>query len=165
MISGSELRSVARMKHLLSAALGAAAVLAVVAATASGHASGTTITLVQHDSSFQFVDIAPKGGAQKPPSQGDEYVIGGTDTENGKPAGRTSLVCTITRPGAKGLSQCVGTLILPRGTISASGVSYLATNSDTYAVTGGTGAYVGARGTLYSIQGKGDSTDLVVRLS
>jgi hypothetical protein len=153
------------MKHLLSAALGAAAVLAVVAATASGHSSGQTIKLVQHDSSFQFVDVAPKDGAQKPPSQGDEYVIGGIDEENGKPAGRTSLVCTITKPGAKGLSQCVGTLILPRGTISTSGVSYIATNSDTYAVTGGTGAYAGVKGTLYSVQGKGESTDIVVRLS
>jgi hypothetical protein len=153
------------MKHLISAALCASAVLAVVAATASGHSGGTTIKLVQHDSNFQFIDIAPKGGDQKPPSQGDEYVIGGNDTENGKPAGRTSLVCTVTKPGAKGLSQCVGTLILPKGTISASGVSYLATSSDTYAVTGGTGAYVGATGTLFTVQGKGESTDLVVRLS
>jgi hypothetical protein len=165
MTSGTAPRSVRPMKHLISAALAAAAVLAVVAATASGHSSGQTIKLVQHDSSFQFVDVAPKGGAQEPPSQGDEYVIGGTDTENGKPAGRTSLVCTITKPGAKGLSQCVGTLILPRGTISASGVSYIATNSDTYAVTGGTGVYAGASGTLHSVQGKGESTDLVVRLS
>jgi hypothetical protein len=153
------------MKSLLSAALGATAVLAIVAATASGHSSSTTIKLVQRDSNFQFVDVAPKGGVQKPPSQGDEYVIGGIDTENGKPAGRTSLVCTVTKPGAKGLSQCVGTLILPKGTISASGISYNATNSDTYAITGGTGAYAGARGTLYSVQGKGDSTDIVVRLS
>ena len=28
-------------------------------------------------STSQFIDNPPKGGMQKPPSQGDQYVIGG----------------------------------------------------------------------------------------
>ena len=151
------------MKHLLIAVVTAASVLAIVA-TASGHATGRTIHLVQHDKHFAFIDNPPKGGMQKPPSQGDQYVIGGVDTENGKPAGTTNLVCVVTQPGKKAVSTCNGSLILAKGTITATGVSSIATNSDTYAITGGTGAYAGARGVLVTTQGRHESTLIVVKL-
>jgi hypothetical protein len=162
---GATLPSVARMKHLSTAALAAAAVLALVATTASGHSSATTIALVQKDHHFQFVDVAPKGGLRKPPSQGDQYVIGGNLTASGKTAGLSNLVCTITQPGKNGISECVGTVILAKGTISFGGVSHIVTSGDTFAVTGGTGAYVGVRGVLIGSQGTGGSTNITVKLS
>jgi hypothetical protein len=164
MQTGSPGHSVARMKHLLTAAIAAAVVLAIVAAAASGQSTGTTIRLVQHDKHFAFIDNPPKGGMQKPPSQGDQYVIGGVDSAHGKPAGTTNLVCVVTQPGAKAISTCTGSLILARGTITAAGVSSVATNDDTYAITGGTGAYVGARGVIVSTQGANESTVLVIKL-
>jgi hypothetical protein len=164
MPTGSPRRSVVRMKHLLTAAVTAASVLAIVAATASGHSTGTTIRLVQHDKHFAFIDNPPKGGMQKPPSEGDQYVIGGVDTENGRPAGTTNLVCVVTQPGKKAVSTCNGSLILAKGTITATGVSSIASNRDTYAITGGTGAYAGARGVLVTTQGKNESTLIVVKL-
>ena len=68
-------------------------------------------------------------------------------------------------PRAKGISECIGTVILAKGTISFGGVSHIVTSGDTFAVTGGTGAYAGARGVLVGSQGKGDSTNLTVKLS
>ena len=165
MSPGADVPSVVPMKHLITAALGAAAVLALVATTASGRSSATTIALVQKDHHFAFVDIAPKGGTKKPPSQGDQYVIGGDLTAAGKAAGLSNLVCTITQPGAKGISECVGTVILAKGTITFGGVSRIVTSGDTFAVTGGTGAYTGARGVLVGSQGKGGSTNIAVKLS
>lgn len=164
MHTGSQRPSVMRMKHLLTSVVTAASVLAIVVATASGHATGRTIHLVQHDKHFAFIDNPPKGGMQKPPSQGDQYVIGGVDTQNGKPAGTTNLVCVVTQPGKKAVSTCNGSLMLAKGTITATGVSSIASNSDTYAITGGTGAYAGVRGVLVTTQGKDDSTLIAVKL-
>lgn len=143
----------------------------VIAATACGQSSATAgsatpppLRLVERDAHFAFVDIAPKGGMRKPPSQGDQFVIGGRLTAGGKPSGTSNLVCTITQPGSKGLSECVGTLVLPTGTIAIGGVSRLATNADTYAICGGTGAYAKATGTVASAQSKGGADVLTVQL-
>jgi hypothetical protein len=162
MTTGIARRSVERMKPLTTAAA-VVAMLALATGPAGAHGAATTIKLVQHDSHFQFVDVAPKGGIRKPPTEGDQYVIGGTLSGGGKGA-VSNLVCTVTQPGAKGMSECVGTLILAKGTITFGGVSRLATNGDTFSVIGGTGAYVGAHGLLVGSQGKGNDTNLAVKL-
>jgi hypothetical protein len=156
------------MKPILIATSVAALAAAVVAATASGQAptttGPTTLKLLDQEAHFAFVDIAPKGGPRKPPSEGDAFVIGGKLTADGRPSGTANLVCTITQPGAKGLSECVGTLVLPTGSITFAGDSHLATEDDTFAVTGGTGAYAKATGTLAAVATKGGRDALTVQL-
>ena len=163
MTTGSARRSVSVMKHLTTAAVSAAALLALATASASAHPTATSLRLVQHEHHFQFVDVAPKGGVRKPPTMGDQYVIGGVVTGAGKP-GLSNLVCTVTQPGAKGVSECVGTIVLAKGTISFGGISHLATNGDTFAIVGGTGSYAGAHGLLIGTQGKNGDTNLQVKL-
>lgn len=160
------------MKLMITTGISIAAAVAVIVATASGQSTpttttalkSTTIKLVQRDEHFQFIDVAPKGGARKPPSQGDEFVIGGMLTEAGRSAGTSNFVCTVTQPGSKGLSVCVGTLVLNGGTVTINGVSRLATDTDTYAVTGETGRYASATGSVDTATGKNDTTILVVHL-
>jgi hypothetical protein len=154
------------IKHTttLTAAIVAAGAIAAAGSNASGHSSQKVIRLTEVPRQFQFVDVAPQGGPSKPPSQGDEFVIGARLEQSGKRVGTANLVCTVTRPGRTGLSQCVGTLTLPHGDITISGISRIATNSDVFAVTGGTGAYARARGTLSSRQTSGDNDALTVRL-
>jgi hypothetical protein len=152
------------MKTLIVTALLALAVAATAVATASSRSAVGSIELVQRDAHFEFVDVAPKGGMQKPPSEGDEYVIGGALSEAGKPAGTSNLVCTVTQPGSAGASECVGSVVVAGGAISFSGLSRIASNGDVFAVTGGTGRYVGASGTVVSSPGKGGADDLLIRL-
>jgi hypothetical protein len=158
-----------RRTALIAAAAAAAVTTAAVSAGASGQTAtrstpaSTTISLVEHDQHFKFIDVAPKGGTRKPPSTGDEFVIGGKLTEAGKAAGTSNLVCTMTQPGT--LSECVGTLVLHGGTISVNGVSRLTTNSDQYAIVGGTGNYTAAKGVLSSAQGAHGADNLTVQLA
>jgi hypothetical protein len=167
MTAGSRGFTVPVMKILTSAALVAAAIAVAIATTASGTPvsahSARTLTFLSHDSNFKFIDLPPKGGENKPPSEGDEFVIGGTLAQGGKTVGTTNLVCTITQPGAKGLSACSGIATVPGGTLAIQGASYIAGNSDTYAITGGTGRYAGAKGTAASTQ-KGSGDQITVRL-
>ena len=155
------------MKLLISAALAAAAIAVAIVTTASGQTApahtATTLTFLSHDVHFEFIDVPPKGGERKPPSEGDEFVIGGRLEQEGKAVGTTNLVCTITQPGNHGVSSCTGMAIVPGGTLAIQGVSYIAGNSDTYAITGGTGRYAGATGTAATTQ-KGQADQIRVTL-
>ncbi len=152
------------MKTLIAAGIAVVALVAAIATNASGQTGPQTRQFIQTEQQFGFVDAPPKGGLSKPPSVGDVYVIGGKLTENGNAAGSTDIVCTVTRPGKKGASQCSGTVVLTDGAITLSGVSHTATNSDSYAVTGGTGDYTGATGVITTKQGKGETEDITVKL-
>jgi hypothetical protein len=163
MTTGTAGRTVICMKHLLTAAVAAATALAILTAPAGAHSSGTTMKLVLKDAGFHLVDAAPKDKGQNP-TVGDQFVIGNIAMKGGKAIGRADLVCTVTKVGAKGASECIGTLTLPNGSISVSGASQFATNGDTFAVTGGTGAYAGARGTISTVQGKKNTENLTATL-
>ena len=151
------------MKHLLTAAATAATALALLAAPAGAHSSGTTIKLVLKDAGFHLVDAAPKDKGQNV-TLGDQFVIGNIAMKGGKAVGRADLVCTVTKIGAKGASECVGTLTLANGSINVTGASQFATDGDTFAVTGGTGAFAGARGTVATVQGKKNTENLTATL-
>lgn len=146
------------------AVVAAAATAAAIAVSASGQAAPTTIQLTGLDDNFKFIDVAPMGGERKPFSEGDSFAIGGRLLAGGKAAGTSNVVCTVTQPGRKGLSECTGTLVLADGGITFAGVSAVATNVDVFAVTGGTGSYVGATGTVTEREGKGDKIPLTVKL-
>ena len=70
--------------------------------------------------------------------------------------GRRYLICTATQTAPsveKALYACQATYTLAHGTITVTGVVRL-DGKATAAITGGTGAYAGARGTLRSAPGK-----------
>lgn len=150
------------MKPYLLAALAAAVTAAALVASANGQSSPTVLHLVDHEKHFALTDVKPKG-AQRKGSQGDTLYLGGRTT--GDDRGTSNLICSVTKPGRKSTFECRGTLALRKGTITFEGVTYSNVDGDTFAVTGGTGAYDGAAGTMVSGSGKGDATKLTITLT
>ena len=97
-----------------------------------------------------FVDVPPHGL-----SLGDMDVGAVSLRTNGELFGRAMVVCTINDASFQG-QQCAFTLVLRRGTIAGHGGGLdrnlphapPPSNADVFAVTGGTGLYAGANGTL-----------------
>lgn len=136
------------------AAAGACAAAAFSAAGATGQ-TGTTppdrvveVTL----NAMQDVDQRPKG-----PSAGDGWVGAGPIREGGKVIGRVEAVSTLLDPKYEVMVQH-GVLLLPDGTLTYEGAGTnkpvpgadpsTAGDTNIYAITGGTGAYTGADGTI-----------------
>ena len=92
-----------------------------------------------------FIDLGDPG-----PSVGDEVVItDGLTFEDGTPAGKFSQVCTLTEPAANpmnGTFECIGSITLENGTLTIAGPFSPGAAEQAQAVTGGTGAFRGARG-------------------
>jgi hypothetical protein len=107
-----------------------------------------TLRLVATEDQSQFVDLGTTG-----PSLGDELVFSETLSQNGENVGVSGVVCTVTHvtPPYDVLTyHCVGTLSLRRGQITLQGLIEVQGENDpgpfTVAITGGTGAFVGADG-------------------
>jgi hypothetical protein len=138
--------------------IAAAAVLAVgvsIAVTSIGGAQTTgerTLKFVDKGGSFKFVDNPPKGKSRNPaPSAGDEFLFtSNLYDESGARAGYVTAHCAFP-PGLKGLADCQGEAKVKDGTVSFSGLQNLNGLKNTFSVTGGTGAYEGARGSITSI--------------
>jgi hypothetical protein len=140
------------------AAAAVAAVLGggVLAATASGQDAGRTIELTggaPAKRDVTQVDVRPRGM-----SIGDEYIAAQTLRSGGRVAGRVHVVCTLVDRSYAG-QDCRITLLLADGQISATGGGLdrpvpgvgdgsAGADGDPFAITGGTGAYDGAAGTL-----------------
>jgi hypothetical protein len=146
-----------RRKSLLTA-LGAAALASVVftavsLAGGSKPTTGTTMHLIEHDQSFNFVPVAPgprKGHAAKPGDTGTftNYLT----TMGGARVGHTYASCVATTGGSNPALQCQGTFVLPGGTITGSSLILSQDNTrQRIAILGGTGAYEGARGSILSV--------------
>ena len=110
----------------------------------------STMTFLQKDGNLTFVDVGPQGGEMKPPSQGDAYVLSNRliDATTKKTVGTTHIVCTTTVPGKKAIALCDHVFALAGGTLTAQSVAPLSKARETMALTGGTGEYAGARGTV-----------------
>ena len=135
----------------------AAFVVAAGAAAALAHggqahgASGSVLVLKISASRISTVDVPPLITSKtSPESPGDEVIsvskVGGSAT------GHRYLFCTNTgtaRSIEVALYDCHVTYVLGNSTVTADGVIRL-TGDATAAITGGTGAYAGARGTLRS---------------
>ncbi len=143
-----------RQAVVLSAAL-AAVLLLGVAVVSSGVAQQPgpptgTLDLVQlnRESSFKFIDNPPRGGEEQEPSPGDMAIIGATlrDTSNRR-AGRLHVVLTRLEGRRKYVDQVNGTFRVEGGYIVVGGILG-GGRTDDAAITGGTGRYAGARGTL-----------------
>ena len=137
------------MKRVLLPMLAALVAMLAVAAVAGGHGSPghRSLELVATEASFNFVDVDPKQADPEndPPSPGDSFLISETLTKHGKSFGSLYVQCTFVTAEA---NQCVATFDLANGQITVQGV-FLGDDTDfTLAVTGGTGDYTGAGGTV-----------------
>ena len=150
------------------AAVAAAAAIGLPAATAQPpHAR--TFTLVEHAGGLSTVDLPPiADSAAAPPSRGDLVVFAKRlTTPAGKRAGTLRAVCTVTAPRASlesSLFQCDATYVLRDGRLTVATAGAISAPKLTLAVTGGTGAYAGARGEIVS-RANGDIARDTVRLA
>jgi hypothetical protein len=134
------------------------AAAALVAAAASApltlaHAQGPARTLTLHVTGTQVsaVDLPPLHRTRRSPETAGDVVVARSRV-TGAATGARYLRCGVVKPGrgyARALVSCDVTYVLADGTITAAGVVRLAGPEPAVAaVTGGTGAYAGARGTL-----------------
>jgi allene oxide cyclase len=124
--------------------------LAVVALGAGGAATaaavqpqhGTTFTVVEHAITDTVVDTGPAGD-----SLGDVLAFGNPvfDAANRHQIGNDQGSCVRTKIGAAW--ECSWTTILPGGSLVVEGPFYDAADS-TLAITGGTGRWAAARGSM-----------------
>ena len=94
------------------------------------------------------IDTRPKG-----PSVGDRWLLASTLHQQGKVAGRLEGDC-VGVDKTYGVLQCSIVIILPDGRLTLHGASVskqipgVGGTGEEYAITGGTGAYQGATGTM-----------------
>ena len=142
----------ARVAIALSAAAAAVIAAAVIASAGSAHGPPNTLHLV---------GTAQKGIGFSPdhePHQGDRF--GGGSKISGDDTGISRTVCTII--GKRGL--CTLQVQLSKGKLSAQGLVPDRADHTPIAITGGTGAYNGARGTAFATQVSRTKTRLTVML-
>lgn len=149
-------------------AVGAAAVTVGAVAVFSGAGSaqepqGRTLTITdsRNGATFAFIDNAPKTrlvrGEPHRMSVGDEIVLVNRLTTESGGRGRGSFHCAVLEAArgsaGKAVSLCTVDLTLPDGHLTGSGKADFFANRLTFPITGGTGAYAGARGTLTRVEG------------
>ncbi len=135
------------MKRLLTLIVLAAAATLVItlAAGSTGAASsggGKRIAVFEIATTDTLVDLPPAGD-----SLGDTLTFANEvfDARSGKKVGTDQGQCVRTVVGQA--FECYWTTFLPKGQITVQGPFYDAADS-TFAITGGTGAYRNARGTM-----------------
>ena len=155
-------------RTLFGAALAALAMLAVVAVSSAlatpshhGNGHGLTIHVVEHATSDTVVDNAPAGD-----SVGDTLGFGNSiyDASDTTVAGSDGGQCVRTVPGTSW--ECMWTTSLKNGQITVEG-PFLDAGDSTVAITGGTGAYRNASGTmdLHARDAKGSAYDFTFHLA
>jgi hypothetical protein len=126
-----------------------------------------TIRLVERISNFTFIDEGAAG-----PSLGDRLVFtSDLFKRDGEPAGRDGADCLVVRidqnapPDKQQIVQCTISVELENGQITFQGLAQGTVN--TFAVTGGTGAFRAARGEALAVDRiplqEGDITIRLVR--
>jgi len=145
-------------------AVGALAVGSVGPATGEGGADrhgdgGQTVRVLSTNTEEDFVDVGKHNF-----SLGDSFVFTSKLTRHGNKVGHTGVVCTITSTAMEE-SQCVGSAWLRRGEITIQGLLAGEPEVFKFAITGGTGAYEGAEGTLVVREVSGNKELLTFNLS
>ena len=129
-----------------------------LAAGASNAPTGTTTKLLEDEGGRTSVPIGHHGGRL---AAGDETVYTRTlRTLQKKPLGQLNIDCFATRGGVNSIAICTGVYTLPGGTLVGTTISRNPSQSPNtlhIAITGGTGRYEGARGSIVSA---GSSTGL-----
>ncbi len=163
------------MKRL--AIVGGVVALAVVAlsvGTGGAQQPGErTFTLIEGEGgTFGFVDNPPKSKGQTEKtfttSVGDMLVFASPLLDEAKArVGTLHASCVVTRGGKTGKAayQCTATFVLKDGAIAVDVAFNEAQGANiTIAITGGTGAYEGARGSIASKEGPNDTSIDTVHL-
>jgi len=105
------------------------------------------LTLRDRDVNFRLIDVPPLQSRRQPPTRGDGFLLtGAMRNEAGGRVGRIQAVFVIVNVRRE-QAQVSATFVLRGGRIMASGADTKA-RVDDFAVTGGTGRYAAARGTL-----------------
>lgn len=98
---------------------------------------------VQNDQ-YAYTDLEPKG-----PSLGDTHVYAGTAVKDGRSVGRGGGSCQVIHiKGDELTTQCLITMELKRGSLTMQSLWVSGTSSLDMAITGGTGDFREARGTV-----------------
>jgi len=128
-----------------TAGLGAGAALASAGPAETAGPPAGTKQVVLRQASFKFLDHPPRRRGDVPPSPGDTSILSYRIFDAGGQTrlGRMDAMCTSTDRRGKRL-LCTGAMHLSDGHIELAGTG------DPLAITGGTGAYAGARGTADS---------------
>jgi hypothetical protein len=133
-----------------AAIIGAVAFVGSSGAQQSGPPTGT-LELVSRDreTRFKFVDHPPRSGDPARPSPGDLAIIRGTlrDSANRRVGKFYTVFMRLAGKRRRVVDQVRATFALRDGHIVVEGISTEG-GTDNVAVTGGTGRYAGARGTL-----------------
>jgi hypothetical protein len=157
------------MIALAAAGLTAAAVATPVLAQSSGGGQTLTFREVDKGSRFMYIDNPPRNKGHRRPvfSVGDQFVLGNPLADASGKIGELRATCTLTKKAPaseRGVNQghpfCTGAFVLKAGTLFVETVDSGA-KSTNGAVVGGTGAYVGARGTFTSTNTKTGANDVV----
>jgi hypothetical protein len=149
------------------AGLGLAAVTAAVAAAPAPAQTPTTLSFkeLERGSTFTFVDNAPKSqrrnGMPARTSPGDLFLFSNPLRDGaGNPFGRLSVTCFVTTSGrtSRTKADCLGVYAFPTGNVvAAASISFASNAPVTGSILGGTGAYVGARGSFTSTETRADT--------
>lgn len=147
-------------------------VSAVLASSAGAIGGPAVLTFNELDkgATVHFVDNAPRATLKHgvaSVSPGDMLIFTNPLAMEGTKVGKIRIVCTATSAGTtKNLASagfdCIGIAKIPNGSLVL--VAELGASPVEGAVTGGTGAYAGARGTFISRKGTGSSTTTVTLL-
>jgi hypothetical protein len=150
-------------------AVAGAAITAALCIAAPAMAQAPTGTLAFHEpanaGTFNIVDNAPKsrqGGARTRFSTKDALVFSNALETGGKRAGTLRVTCYIRKAGtfATAKSDCIGIFGLATGNIYVSVLDQSFSSSATDGtIVGGTGPYVGAKGTFHSVSHNNDTSD------
>lgn len=132
--------------------IGAVAVVGALAVSSVGPATGGdptqdgdhrhTVRVLSTIVAGKFVDVGKRGE-----SLGDSFVFNAKLNRHGKKIGHVGVACTITSVRREE-AQCLGTARLPRGQISVQGLVRGEPDVFSFPITGGTGAFDAAGGTL-----------------
>jgi hypothetical protein len=162
-----------RLPTIIGAGLVAAATASAIAVTSgSAQAPGErTLTFVERETNtFVLADVPPLAGKHGSPSNGDTILFKNTvlDATGATKLGTFEARCTLlhaTKRFDGSRAVCDAAYTLGDGMITAETATTFA-NKVTFAVTGGTGAYEGARGSGTNISRPGNSnlSDTVIHL-
>jgi hypothetical protein len=134
-----------------------AAYAAAQAGASTGSTRAITLHLVEKQFGFNYIDNPPRQGRNQPPLMGDEFVFSSElQTRSGQHVGWLDATCIITRGGVHGHGPCYGVFSLKGGQLVGM-AAFSESNVTNIAVTGGTGAYAGATGTVRSVS-RGDNS-------
>jgi hypothetical protein len=127
-----------------------------------------TLRFLEKPGTFTFVDIPPQQGPDELPAAGDGFVFTSRVFRGGERVGTLHARCTVTTDSTDPANLpllCDGALVLPHGTITGTTLTRSGSERTVIAITGGTGRFTGAEGTMVETPAGGENQHLVVRLT